>query len=159
MVWLRSLAAGLVVLFSFSVAVSADETEGTWRLVKRVLADGTTLTPPQVIGLETVYHGHKHVNVFWTTGDGKSGSFSAISEYTLTDKEIKATLLAMYFDDGSGKPPQYVTSGGTKTEPVTRQGSAISFQYPLQPTVNTYDGDKLTAKVAGAFTDYLERVK
>ncbi len=136
-----------------------DEIEGTWQLVLRVLPDGTAQRPPTVMGRGTAGHGMRHLNVFWRTPEGNPASYSLIAEYGLSEREYTETVLFSVFDEGNGNPPAYNLSGETRSMPVTRQGTRISYQLPFDPPSVVYDGDKLTATLGGAFVDYWERVR
>jgi hypothetical protein len=137
----------------------AGDIEGTWRLVKRVLPDGTVITPPAVQGMGTAVKGMRHLNVFWQTPDGNPGSYGLISKYRLTANTYSETVLASAFDDGSGGPILRGVAGETRNAPVTREGGRVSYQLPFDPPKVVYDGDQLTAILEGAFVDHWERVK
>ncbi len=110
----KSLWPALVVLLALSgVAQAQNELDGTWRLVMRKLADGTTQVPPAVLGLGTNHNGLTNLNVFWHTPEGKPAFFARISTYKISDTEYTETLLFSVFADGSGKPPEYNLKGGT----------------------------------------------
>lgn len=154
----RTVIGLLLTLAAVSLSF-ADELDGTWRLVKRQLPDGTILTPPTVVGLSTVYNGLRHTNVFWHTPDGKPASINVIAEVKLTASKYTETLLAQAVDDGSGNPVAYNLSGETKSVPAKRQGSRVSFKMPFDPPSVVIDGDTRTATLEGVFVDYWERVK
>ena len=80
----KRLMAGLILLFAFVTLALADGVEGTWRLTKRQLPDGTVQTPPTVVGLGTLTNGLRHLNVFWHTPDGKPASIGVISKVKVT---------------------------------------------------------------------------
>ena len=120
----------------------AGDIDGTWRLVKRVLPDGTVLTPPAVQGMGTAIGGMRHLNVFWQTPDGKPASIGVISKYRLTANTYTETMLALVFDDGSGNPVAYNLAGETKSAPVDRQGGRISYKLPFDPPSVVYEGDR-----------------
>jgi hypothetical protein len=149
----------LILLFCVAVIAHAGDIDGTWRLVKRVLPDGTVLTPPAVQGMGTAGGGMRHLNVFWQTPDGKPASIGVISTYRLSANTYAETLLAAFFDDGSGKPVAYSFSGETRSARVDRQGERISYKLPFDPPSVVYEGDRLTATLEGAFVDYWERMK
>lgn len=150
---------GIVLAVSVSTLSFAEDLNGTWRLVKRQLPEGTILTAPAVFGMSTVNNGIRHTNVFWQIADGRPASISVITEQKLTANKFTETLLAMAFDDGSGKPIFYNFSGETKSSPVKRQGATFSFKMPFDPPTVVSDGDTFTATLEGAFVDYWERVK
>jgi len=149
----------LVMAVAFSTPGLADEIEGTWRLVKRALPDGTVQTPPTVYGMSTNKNGTNQLLVFWTTPEGKPGLVSALSEWQWSDTEVAATPLLSIFDDGSGKGPVYIVGGETKRSPVERQGGRVAYQHPLNAPFVVVEGDKLTATLEGVFVDYWERVR
>ena len=155
----KQLLAGLALSIALVAPAMADGVEGTWRLLKRQLPDGTIQTPPTVVGLGTLTNGLRHLNVFWQTPDGKPASIGVISRVKLTSTEYTETLIAFALDDGSGNPVVYNFSGETKTAAVTRQGGRISYKLPFDPPSVVYEGDKLTATLEGAFIDFWERVK
>ena len=154
---LQPLLAGLVL--SIASAAWADDIDGTWRLVKRQLPDGTIQTPPTVVGVGTLINGIRHLNVFWHAPDGTPGSIGVISKVALTDNQYTETLIALVYDDGSGKAPAYNFSGDTKTAAVTRGGGRIAYKLPFDPPSVVYQGDELVATLEGAFVDYWVRVK
>ena len=153
------LGAMLVGLVLMGPAAHAGDIEGTWRLVKRVLPDGTVIAPPGVQGMGTAINGMRHLNVFWQTPDGKSASVGLVSKYRLTANTYTETLLASTFDDGSGNPTARGVSGETKSVPATRQSGRVSYQLPFDPPAVVYDGDSLIATQEGVFVDHWERVK
>jgi hypothetical protein len=155
----QRLVAGLTLWLAFATFALADGIEGTWRLVKRELPDGTAQTPPTVVGLGTVINGQRHLNVFWRTAAGTPASFGLISEVKVTSSDYTETLIASVFDDGSGQPVVYNFSGETKAAAITRTGRRIAYKLPFDPPSVVYDGDRLTATLEGAFVDYWERVK
>ena len=150
---------GLVLLFGIGVFAHADEIEGTFRLVKRQLPDGTVQTPPTVAGMWTMVKGHRQLNVFWHTAEGKPASAGAISTYRIGPHEYTETLIYFVIDDGSGKPVPYNVSGESKSVVVTRDVGRVMFKLPFDPPSVVFEGNKMTATVTGAFTDYWERVK
>ena len=83
---------------------------------------------------------------------------SLISSYKISATEWTETLLLSAVDDGSGKPA-YGLTGGSKTSPVTHEGSRISFKPGFEPVTYAFEGDKWTATLEGAFVDYWERVQ
>ena len=155
----KRLVIGLIFSSACATLAFADGIDGTWRLIKRVLPDGTVQTPPAVVGLGTSTNGLRHLNVFWHTPDGKPASIGVISRIKFTATEYTETLIAFTLDDGSGQPAAYNFSGETRTAPVTTEGRRISFNLPFDPPSVVYEGDKLTATLEGVFVDHWERLK
>jgi hypothetical protein len=156
---LHRCCAAFILSICFTTLAHAGDIEGTWRLVKRVLPDGTVVMPPAVQGMGTAIGGMRHLNVFWQTPEGKTGSIGLISKYRLTANTYTETMLALVFDDGSGNPVQYNLAGETKRAAVDRQGGRVSYKLPFDPPSVVYEGDTLTATLEGAFVDHWERVK
>ena len=136
----------------------AQEVEGTWKLLMRKLPDGTTQTPPAVLGAYTIYKGLQNLNVFWHTPEGKPASYSRIATYKMSGAEYTETLLFTATDDGSGKPTTYNLTGVTESTPVTREGGRLAFKLPFGEPSVVFEGDKVTATLEGQFVDYWERV-
>ena len=155
----RRLIASLIISLTLCAFAYADNPDGTYRLVKRTLSDGTVLTPPAVQGMGTFKKGVYQLIVFWHTPDGKPASLSSLSKWEWSETEVAATPLALMFDDGSGKPAVYAVGGETKRVPVTRQGGRVSHAHPLDPVSMVWEGDKETATMEGVFVDHWERVK
>jgi hypothetical protein len=155
----RRILTAVMLSLALSAPVLADDVDGTWRLVKRQLPDGTVLTPPAVVGLHTITQGLRHLNVFWHTPDGRPASIGVVSKVNLTDSQFAETLLAFALDDGSGNPVVYNFSQETRTVAVTRAGIRVSYKMPFDPPSVVYEGDRATATLEGAFVDYWERVR
>ena len=155
----RNLGAGLIVFLVLCVPAFAENPDGTYRLVTRKLSDGTVLTPPAVHGMGTFRNGMYQLTIFWRSPDGKPASLSRLSKWAWSETEVAATPLAFMIDDGSGKPPVYVWGGETVRVPVTRQGTRVSHQHPLDPVFMVWDGDKETATIEGVLVDTWERVR
>lgn len=158
---LARLAALLLALFALCAEVHAQTLlrDGTWTLSKRVLPDGTVLVPPAVHGRSSTKEGANQLLVFWHTPEGKQASLSTLTKWSHTPAEMTATLILMIFDDGSGKPPMYDLSGRSSTVPLTRVGNKFRYQHPLNAPMIETDGEKMTAKVEGVFTDHWERLR
>lgn len=151
------LLVAVLLLLTFGLA-QAQEIEGTWKLVMRKLHDGTAQTPPAVQGAATWHNGLRSLIVDGYLPEGKLWCLSLISSYKISGTEWTETLLLSAVDDGSGKPA-YGLTGGSKTSPVTHEGSRISFKPGFEPVTYAFEGDKWTATLEGAFVDYWERVQ
>ena len=125
----------------------------------RKLSDGTVLTPPAVQGMGTFRNGVYQLTLFWHTPDGRTAALSRMSEWTWSENEVAAKPLVLMFDDGSGKPPVYEWGGEIKRVPVTRQGTRILHQHPLDPVYMVWNGDEEIASIEGVLEDHWERVK
>lgn len=134
--------------------------EGTYMLISRKLPDGTTLTPPNIMGLQTFTKGYRNFNVFWKDNSGKVFSYSVASTYKLTGSEYTESLMFGIMNDQiGGKQIDYNLSGETKTAPVKMDGKKIEVKLPFDPPSVVFDGNKLTATAEGMFVDYWEKVR
>jgi hypothetical protein len=154
---LRRFLFGLVLALGFATFAYANDMDGTWRLVKRKLPDGSVLMPPAVQGLVNISRGMEQTIVFWRTPDGKPASLAQIDRLEVSGSEIAATPILVIFDDGSGKPPLYTVGGERKRAPLSRQAGRITYQHPTHPPFVVLEGDSFTATLDGVFTDYWER--
>jgi hypothetical protein len=140
--------------------MKAPSIEGTYKLISRKLPDGTTLTPPNIMGLQTFTKGYRNFNVFWKDNSGKVFSYSVASTYKLTGSGYTETLMFGIMNDQiGGKKIDYNLSGETKTAPVKMDGRKIEVKLPFDPPSVVFDGNKLTATAEGMFVDYWEKVK
>jgi hypothetical protein len=130
-------------------ASSAPSIEGTYRLVSRQFRDGTTLKPPEVMGLFTYTKTHRNFNIVRKDATSKFASRSMVSTYTLTATEYSETLLfSIVTDQVGGKDIVYDLSGETRSAPVTVAGQRLQFTLPFEPRVLVFEGNKITATAA-----------
>ena len=160
---LASLVMGIaaVIACAGQAAGEAPSIEGTYKLVSRELPNGTKQGPPDVLGLITYTKEYRNFNVYVKDATGKSFSIASISTYKLTDKEYSEKNIYYMVNDEDGRDGvTYDLSGSTATSPVSVKDRRIEFHLPLhgEPVV-VFEGDKLTARIKGAFIDYWERVK
>lgn len=131
--------------------------EGTYKLVKRVLADGSTAK--DAMGLQTYTKTHRNFNVLWKNSEGKFVSYSVVSTYKLTSEEYSETLIFSILNDQiGGKEIKYDLSAPSKTVPVAAETGKIEFKLPFDPVSVTFTGNTFTAKNPD-FTDYWEKVQ
>ena len=152
--------AALFAVLTYCSFAYADDLDGTWwKLTMRKLPDGTTLTPPAVYGASTFKDGVNQLLVYWHTPEGKPASLSQISKWEWTEAEVAVTPVLMIIDDGSGKPPVYLSGGDRKTAAIARRGGQLAYQHPINAPFIVREGDKFTATLEGVFTDYWERIR
>ena len=133
--------------------------EGTYKLMSRKLADGTTQKPPMVVGIQTFTKDIRNFNVLWTDKNGKHFSFSIYSTYKLTDKDYTETiLLGIMNDEINGKGISYLPEQ-TKTVPIKLEGEKLGFKFPFDPVSVTFENGKMIATSESMFTDYWEKIK
>lgn len=163
--------ASLLMLSMFAVACAEAEApaleepvvdpagiEGTYRLMHRMLADGTRLTEPDVLGLATFANGHRNFNVYWRDRDGKVFSYSVISVYELSEAEYSEKILySALHDEAADAEIVYQTYGAEAAVPVVREAEKIRIDLPFDPVTATFEGRRLTAE-SPEFVDTWERV-
>lgn len=135
--------------------------EGTYRLVRRDLPDGTKQWPPDFLGLMTYTKQYRNFNVYWKDAKGKLFSIAYVATYKLTEKEYsEKSEYYMVNDEIGGTGVTYDLSRPSGTSPVAIKGGRIEFQLPLygEPFV-VFEDDKFTATRAGVFVDHWEKVK
>jgi hypothetical protein len=127
-------------------ASSAPSVEGTYQLISRQLADGTRLSLPASMGLNTYTKRHRTFHRVLKDATGKFFSSSNVSTYTLTATEYSETRLFSVLDDQiDGKDIVYNLSSETRSAPVTVEGGRIQFKDPFSTRVLVFEGNKMTA--------------
>ncbi len=146
--------------YSQAMMAKGPSIEGTYRLVSRTTADGKTMKPPEIVGMQTFTKTYRNFNVVWTNPDGKRFALAISSTYSLNSKEYTESLLSsVMIDEIMGKGTVITTTPETKTAPVKMEGGKIIVKLPFDPPVVSFEGDKFTAVSEGQFTDQWERVK
>ena len=111
---------------------SAPSIEGTYTLISRQLPDGTRLSPPAIMGLNTYTKSHRTFNLVQKDATGKFFSSSNVSTYTLTATEYSETRLFSVRDDQiGGQEIVYNLSSETRSAPLTVEGGRIQFKDPF----------------------------
>ena len=127
-------------------ASSAPSIEGTYQLISRQLADGTRLSPPASMGLNTYTKGHRTFHRVLKDTTGTFFSSANVSTYTLTATEYRETRLFSVLDDQiGGKDTVYNLSPETRSTPVTVDGGRIQFKDPFSTRVLVFEGTQMTA--------------
>jgi hypothetical protein len=138
--------------------------EGTYRLVRRDLPDGTTQLPPAVKGMFTYTEEFRNFSVVWRDDQGRYYSECYVARYTLSDKEYTETseyLIVNNEIEASGI--SYDLSANGAKSPVAIDGERIRFALP-QPferalsIVLEFEGARLQATAEGQFVDHWEKV-
>ncbi len=142
----------------------APSIEGTYRLVRRELPDGTVQVPPDVKGMLTYTKEFRNFGVVWKNEKDKFYSENYVARYTLTDKEYTETPEYLIVDDQiGGNGISYDLSNTTAKSPVSLEAGRIRFDLPqpfekaLSITVE-FNGAELKATGKNLFTDYWVKV-
>lgn len=144
--------------------MAAPRIQGTYRLVRRELPDGTVQHPPAVKGMITFTREYRNFSVVWKDDQNRYYSECYVARYTLTDKEYSETSDYLIVNDQiGGKGISYDLSNTTAKSPVSIDGKRISFALPqpferaLSITVE-FDEGILKATGKDLFIDYWEKV-
>lgn len=157
--WAGALMSLFVLLALTPPERSPLDIEGTYRLVSRDLADGSTMSPPDIQGLLTYDDGYRNFNIYWHDADGKRLSISIIAEYELTeDTYTETNVYTMSNDEIGGAGLTYDLAPTSASAPVTRGEGTLSVKLPLrdEPAV-VFSEAGLTATREGVFVDHWER--
>ena len=156
-----ALTLVFLVISEAPVAAQTPSIEGSYRLVKRDLPDGTWLEPPALDGLITWTKGYRNFNIFWTDLEHNVYSISTVRKYTLTaDGYTETNVFQIVNDQIGGTGWSYDFSEVSGGSSVNIEDGKIEFDLPLfdEPHV-VFEGDKLSASVEGEFVDHWERVE
>lgn len=145
---------GLPVAAPRSATISAPDIDGTYLLVKRVMADGKELKSPVIEGLYTLSHGHGHLNIFWKKEDGRLASESTILRYKLASGKYCEWIL--YTVRNEIDAPGVSTEAPQVTDHCTsigvREGKVV-FSPPGEGVTTSFDYNGFTATVDKELTD------
>lgn len=133
--------------------------EGIYRLVSRVLPDGTEQRAPDVMGMLTYTQNYRNFNVLWKDADGKFFSYSVVSTYELTESEYSEKIIFSILNDQiGGQEITYDLSEPDSSVTVIVEEGRIEFDLPFDPVTVIFEGDKFTAE-GSDFVDYWEKVQ
>lgn len=138
--------------------------EGTYRLVRRELPDGTVQHPPAVKGMTIFTREYRNFSLVRKDEKGRYHSRCYVARYTLTDREYSETSDYLIVNDQiGGEGISYDLSNTTAKSPVSIDGKRIRFALPqsfekaLSITIE-FDGGTLKATGKDLFIEYWEKV-
>jgi hypothetical protein len=138
--------------------------EGTYRLVRRELPDGTVRLPPVVKGMMTFTKEFRNFSIVEKDDQGRYYSECYAARYALTEKEYAETSEYLIVNDQiGGKGINHDLSETTAKSAVSVEEGRIRFALPqaferaLSITVE-FEGDKLKATGKDLFVDFWEKV-
>jgi len=144
--------------------MAAPKIEGTYRLVRRELPDGTVQLPPLLKGLYTYTKEFRNFSIVWQDERGKFYSECYAARYHLTETEYAEVQEYLFVNDQiGGRGIRYDLANTTASSPVSIEGGRIRFALPqiferaLDITVE-FEGDKLKATGKDLFVDTWEKV-
>lgn len=148
----------IVLSQAYSFAQSVD---GTYVLESRVLADGTVIKPPQILGVYNLEAGYINFNLAYKDNSEKIQSISFIGKYKFSPSKYHQEIFFLSIHDeiyGGDKVHDFSKKEGAS--PVKIEGDKIEFSFPPQKNIiATFEGNKLSAKRAdGSYTDIWKKV-
>ena len=144
--------------------MTAPNIEGTYRLIRRELPDGTVQLPPVVKGVISFTKEFRNFSVVWRDDKGKFYSECYFARYALTDKQYTETQEYLIVNDQiEGKGISYDLSSTTASSPVSCEGARVRFALPQAfekalSIIVEFEGAKLKASGKGLFVDFWEKV-
>lgn len=144
--------------------MTAPNIEGTYRLVRRELPDGSVQLHPDVRGMMTFTQQYRNFSVLWQDEQGRFYSECYAARYRLTESTYSETSEYLIIDDQiGGKGIRYDLSDATASSQVTVNGGKIAFdlpqQFERQLSIHVeFTGEVLVATGKDAFIDYWEKV-
>ncbi|HXH10728.1 MAG TPA: hypothetical protein VNP04_13325 [Alphaproteobacteria bacterium] len=128
-------------LFASVAVAQAPSIEGTYRVSSRTLQDGTVVTPPDVMGLQTSTKTSRNFNILSKDADGYIVSRSIVAAYTLTPPQyIETTLFHIFIP---GQETRREVSTPPQRSSVTVEAGRIQFL--TEQRVVVYEGHRFTA--------------
>lgn len=144
--------------------MSIPSIEGTYKLVRRELPDGTTQFPPSLKGLYTYTRDYRNFSIVWKDENDKYYSESYAAKYKLTESEYSETSEYLFINDEiGGKGLTYDLSNRIAKSVASVEGSRISFELPQEfekafSVTIEIEGNNMKATGKDLFVDYWEKV-
>ena len=154
-----TILACLVLALTIPATAVADGYDGSYKLVKRTLTDGTEIgSGDQIMGFMTLANGWRNFHVTWMEGETRV-SIGMIAEYELSDEEYCETVHYWISNNAGAEGLTYeVPEGHAGCTTVTMEDGGHKFQFPGEPVVIVMSEDGFTATGEGVFVDTWERV-
>ena len=150
-----------VLFHSSLLAQDGAGIDGTYVLESRVLADGTVINPPELMGLYNLEAGYINFNLFAKDSNGKVQSVSYIGKYRFNgDQYFQEILYVSVNNEMAGVPLSYDFEKKSGTSEVKTNGGRIEFTFPPQNQIKAiFDSGTFKAlRVDGAYTDNWKKV-
>jgi hypothetical protein len=145
---------------SKSASLTPASIDGTYELTERVMASGTVLRSPSIVGVYTQAVGHFNLNIFVKKDDGTIASESTVGRFTFSaDKYCEWIIYTIRKDlDKPGvtneAPP--LTDHCT---PVVSKDGRFDFSPPGEGVEVSYGADGFTATIRGEFVDHWTKIR
>lgn len=144
--------------------MSIPSIEGTYKLVRRELPDGTIQVPPLLKGFYSYTKGYRNFSIVWKDEKDKYYSESYGASYKLTDTEYTETSEYLVINDEiGGMGISYDLSNRIAKSVVSIEGNRITFELPqdFEKSLSiTLEIERNSMKATGKdlFVDYWEKV-
>ena len=134
--------------------------DGTYELTKRVMADGTVLSPPSVSGLYTLRRGRFHLSLFFKNGDGTIASESSNGHYTFSAEKycewIDFTIRNNLDKPGVATDAPVLEDHCTRV--ISKHGR-FTFSPPGEGVATSFGRDEFTASLGSEFVDHWKKIE
>lgn len=140
-------------------APASPSIEGSYKLVKRVLPDGTELTPPSVVGFSTWTGKYRNFNVHWTGEDSELVSIAMVAKYSLSPTEYCEDVKYWMANNLEGEGVSYEAPEAKENcSKVTLEDEAIRIDLQGEPPYLVFEEGTFVATAEDAFVDYWKKV-
>src|SRR5581483_8225100 len=134
--------------------------DGTYELTERVMASGTVLRSPSIVGLYTQEIGHFNLSIFVKKDDGTVASESTIGRFTFSaDKCCECIIYTIRKDldkpGGTNETPPV----SNHCAPVTSKDRRFNFSPPGEGVEVSYGSEGFTASIGGDFVDHWTKIR
>lgn len=157
---LSTAMAGLI-FGSMTTAIAKGEKSlvGSYRLTKRVAADGKDVTDPELLGFMTFAKEYRTVIMKWSGRDGKPASIAFMSSYALSNgKFCESVIYGANVDLGAPGVTYDTPSSMPECTTATSDASGLAFDIPSEHQHFLVSRDGLVATTL-RWTDHWTKVK
>jgi len=134
--------------------------DGTYELTERVMANGTVLRPPSIVGLYTMVDGRFNLNLFVKNGDGTIASESTVGRYTFsTDKYCEWIVYTTRNNLDKAGVTNEAPAVTNHCTPVTSKDGRFNFSPPGEGVEVSFGAEGFTAKIGGDFVDHWRKIR
>lgn len=151
----------VVLCHTSSLAQEINSIDGTYVLESRVLADGTVIKPPELIGLYNLQAGYINFNLVNRDKSGKVQSVSYIGKYSFNmERYYQEILYVSVNNEIDSVPVSYDFEKKSGTSEVKADKGQIEFTFPPQNQIKAiFDSGTFKAqRVDGAYTDNWKKI-
>ena len=160
LILLTALAQPVVHSKPISAPLTPLSIDGTYELTERVMANGTVLRPPSIVGLYTMADGRFNLNLFVKNGDGTIASESTVGRYTFsTDKYCEWIVYTTRNNLDKAGVTNEAPAVTNHCTPVTSKDGRFNFSPPGEGVEVSFGAEGFTAKIGGDFVDHWRKIR